>query len=134
MKRWIFVILVVAAVVIISIMFATGKIHFTWETATMVFAALAAPFKLVASLFTDGGADEVLEESKKRREEEKEHRRRMSTVIEKQKSRVAQLDQEIELQNTKLALIEEKKRNVEKEVQNMTLDETKNEVRNLFGE
>ncbi len=133
-KIWIilgFVVLVLA-VVILS---ATGIIDISWQDLSMIAAAAVAPLKMLFDKL--GGQDEVdkiVDNQKQRQQEEKEHREKMDALIAEKTKRIEELNKELEVQDAKLQVVEEKKKRVATEVKSMTIEETKKEAMDLFGE
>lgn len=126
-----FVVLALALVVLS----ATGVIDLSWQDLSMIAAAVVAPFKMLFDQF--GGKDEVdeiVDKQKQRQEEEKVHRQEMDVLIAEKTKRIEQLNQELEVQDAKLQVIEEKKKRVAIEVKSMTVEETKKEAQDLLGE
>jgi len=134
LKWWIAggLVVVVIALVILS---ATGVINLSWQDFTMIAAALAAPFKFIFDkLGGADGVDELLDKHEKMRKEEAEYRKKMDGVIAEKEQRIINLNKDLELQDAKLQLVEEKKKRVDQEVKSMSIAETKSEAQDLFGE
>ena len=135
MKRiWIVVVFVVIVLALVVLM-ATGIIDVSWQDLSMIAAAAVAPIKLLFDQL--GGQDEVdkvVDRQKQREEEEKVHREQMDKLIAEKEERIKELNKELEVQDAKLQVIDEKKKRVETEVKSMNIEQTKKAAQDLLGE
>jgi flagellar motor component MotA len=137
MNKWILTgIIVVALLVIIGILYDQGAFDsLQWSGWAIVVSALAAPFMAIKNaLFGNKYQKDFQLRYKEMRKETIQHRIDLDQKIKEKEQRIAQLDKELELIDAKMNVLELKKKNVEKEVHNMSIDETKQEVQDLFGD
>jgi septal ring factor EnvC (AmiA/AmiB activator) len=133
-RWWITVIVIVVVLIIIGILYDNGMLNFKWQGLTMIFAGLAAPYTLIKNwLFRNKDAQDILGKHQQIRAEEKIHREQTDEEISKKEQRIKDLDKDIELSEKKIQLLEEKKKNVTKDVKKMSIEDTQNEAINYFG-
>ncbi len=137
MNRWLITGLVVLGLlVLIGVGYDAGLFsEYEGSTWAMVLAALAAPYMAVKN-FLFGNKDLKAFELKYKNLEQEEikHRADLDARIQAKEQRVAELDKEIQLLDSKLEVLELKKTKVKKEVEDMTVQETKQELYDLFGD
>ncbi len=137
MNRWLITGLVVLGLlVLIGVGYDAGLFsEYEGSTWAMVLAALAAPYMAVKN-FLFGNKDLKAFELKYKNLEQEEikHRADLDARIQAKEQRVAELDKEIQLLDSKLEVLELKKTKVKKEVEDMTVQETKQELSDLFGD
>lgn len=138
MKRWKIVTVIVGVIIFLIIMgylFTQGYFeNFEWQTGTMILAALAAPYQMVANWLKPQPGDDIGSKHEKMREEEKIHREKTDKEIELRKTKIQELDKELEVMNTKIKLVEVEKSKTKTEVDKMTPEQLKSEGQDLFGE
>ncbi len=137
MNKWLISgLVVVGLLVVIGVGYDAGLFsEYEGSTWAMVFAALAAPYMFVKNfLFGNKDLKALEEKYKNLRAEEVNHRTQLDSQIQAKERRVAELDREIQLLDSKLEVLELKKSKVKKEVESMTVEETKQEVSDLFGD
>lgn len=137
MNRWVLTgVIVVALLVIIGVLYDQGAFEgMQWTGWAIVVSALAAPYMAVKNaLFGNKYQKDFVLKYKQMREETVQHRINLDQKIKEKEQRIAQLDKELELIDAKMNVLELKKKNVEKEVNLMSIDETKQEVQDLFGD
>lgn len=100
-----------------------------------LIAALAAPYLAVKNwLFGNKELKQFQEKYDNMRNKEVVHRTDTDLQIKAKEQRIAELDREIQLLDAKLQVLEMKKSKVDQYVKSMTVDQTKKEVQNLFGD
>ncbi len=135
-KRWIIIIVaVVIALVAIGYMQEKGMLNFKWQTLTILFAALAVPFKFIANwLRGKGSIEDIQDKHAAVRAEEKEYREAIEAKIKEREQRINLMNKELELLDTKLELVKAKREKVDEEVSKMTVDEKINKFQENFGQ
>ena len=135
-KLVVIAIVVVIALGVIGYLYTQGYLQdFEWQTATMFFAALAGPYKMVMKwLKGNPEEDEILGKHDKIKEEEKIHRAETDAKIQEKTQKIEELDKELEVVNKKIELVQAQKADVTTEVDQMSEDELKNEAQSLFGD
>ncbi|MFN8258186.1 MAG: hypothetical protein U0W24_21035 [Bacteroidales bacterium] len=137
MNRWLIVILIVFVVLIgIGIAYDMGLFdNITFGGLSTLFAALAAPYLMVKNwLFGNKEIKQFQDKYEHMKVEEGVHRTDTDIQIKAKEKRIAELDKEIQLLDAKLQVLEMKKSKVDQYVNSMTVDQTKKEVQNLFGD
>ncbi len=138
MKKWVVTGLIILAIlIIVGVGYDQGWFgNLEGSTWAIILAAVAAPYMAVKNfLFGGGRALKKFEEKYEALEKEEiKHRARLDVKIQAKEKRVAELDREIQLLDSKLEVLELKKEKVRKEVEDMTIDQTKQEVSDLFGD
>lgn len=137
MNKWLLTgLIIVGVLIIVGISYDQGLFDGVSGSGwAMVLAALAAPYMAVKNFLF--GNKELKEFQKKYEDLQKEeivHRTSLDTKIKAKEQRVAELDREIKLLDSRLEVLELKKNKVEREVDNMTIEQTKKEVVDLFGD
>ncbi len=137
MKLWklgVILAIIIIILIVIGYLYTQGYLqNFEWQTATMIFAALAAPYKMVMNWLTSDSAKEILEKHKDIRAEEKVHRKDMDAEISEKEKKIALLDKELELVQAKIEVLEERKKKIKPEVEKMSVNELQQEGQDLFG-
>ena len=137
MNKWLLVGLVILVILVgIGIAYDQGAFdNITFGGLATVFAVLAAPYMLVKNmLFGNREIKSFQNKYQQLKSEEVGHRTSMDVKIKAKEQRISELDKEIQLLDAKLEVLELKKKRVEQTVNELTVDETKKEVRNLFGD
>jgi hypothetical protein len=135
--RWLITALVVVLIlIIVGVAYDQGLFdNLKGSTLGMILAGLAAPYLALKNFITgDRFRKEFRQKYDRMDLEEKEHRMEYDTKIAEKEKRIAELDKEIELLDAKLEVLELKKQKVEQSVKVLTIDETKREVQNFFGD
>ncbi len=137
MNKWVVVGLIVLAIlIIVGVGYDQGLFGgMEGSTWAMILAAVAAPYMAVKN-FLFGGKDLKRFEEKYEalQKEEIKHRTKLDARIQAKERRVAELDREIQLLDSKLEVLELKKTKVKKEVDDMTIEQTQQEASDLFGD
>ena len=124
MKKWIIIILVLVVAAALYYM------EMKWQTVTMLIAAFAAPFKY----FFGESEEDIKKEHEAIRKREKKYREDLGQKVVQREERIRDLEQEIQDLDSQLAAIERRKREINKEVDNMSLRELQLAGRKYFGE
>ncbi|MEN9444742.1 MAG: hypothetical protein RIS47_1632 [Bacteroidota bacterium] len=135
-KIWILLIIVVVAIGAVIALSATGLMpKLSWQTLTMLAAAFASPFKALFDNFTKKDeVDQIADKQKAVREAEEGYRKEMDAKYAEQQRKLDEINKEIEVKNVKLEVIEEKKKRIAAETKSLTIEQTKSEAKDLFGE
>ena len=137
MKKWVVISLIVIAVlIIIGIAYDNGLFdNISWKGGSIMIAALAAPFMAAKNfLFGNRHLREFTEKYDDLRTKEISHRLNLDESIQAKEKRISDLDKEIQLLDAKMDVLELKKKNVEKTVNDLTVEETRKEAQDLFGD
>ncbi len=134
-RRWLITIgIIVLALIVIGVLYEKGLLNFEWQELTMIFAALAGPYAFIkGKLIKDKRAMEILKKQEVRIENEAVHRSVTDEAIEEKQKKIELLNKELELAEKRIEIIEMKKKNVDKEVKEMTVEELQDEAVNYFG-
>ena len=116
------------------LLYKTGVVK--WQHITIFLAAIAAPFKMLFNSLKKKNEDieAIKDHHRNIREMESAYQANLAKDIEVSEQKVKVLSRELDLINSRLALIEEKKKNVNADVDNMSIAETKAKARELFGD
>jgi uncharacterized protein HemX len=136
-NKWVITGLIILGVlIIVGVAYDQGAFeNMTGSGWAMILAALAAPYMAVKNLlFGNKHLKEFKDKYQNLKQEETVHRTDLDKKIKAKEKRIAELDKEIEHLDSKLEVLELKKEKVSKEVKNLSIEETKSEVRDLFGD
>lgn len=135
-KHWFITIgIIVLALIVIGVMYDNGMLNFEWQWLTVIFAALAGPYTFIKNtLFKDKRIEEMKNRHKKIKVEEIEHRQVVDDEIKIRQDRIQTLNKEIELSEKRIELIEEKKKNIDKNINKSSIEEMQNDAVNYFGD
>ena len=137
MNKWIITgLIVVALLVIVGVLYDQGAFdNMQGSVMAMIMAAIAGPYIALKNfLFGNKHLKDFKVKYNQMRDETVKHRVELDERIGAKEKRIAQLDKELELIEAKMDVLELKKKNVEKEVNKMSLEETRHEVHDLFGD
>jgi len=137
MKKWVIaVIIIVVVLILIGVAYDNGLFdNLSWTGGSVVLAALAAPFMAVRNfLFGNKHLKEYKDKYDELRTKEIKHRLNLDESIKAKEKRIADLDKEIELLDAKMDVLDLKKKNIEKTVNDLSIEETQNEAQDLFGD
>ena len=137
MNKWLITGLIILAVlVIVGVAYDQGAFDgMTGSGWAMILAAIAAPYMAVKNfLFGNKHLKEFKDKYTNLQKEEVVHRTDLDKKIKAKEKRIAELDKEIELLDSKLEVLELKKEKVNEEVKDLSIEDTKREVRDLFGD
>lgn len=130
MKKVITLIIVIAAFVVAGYLVYNGII--TWQPLTMLFAAIAAPFRFLYGLF-GSKEEEIRERHRQVREAESVFQENLAAKIQEREDKITMLNRQVELIDGKLELLRQKRKLVDQEVESMSLSELQSEGQRLFG-
>jgi TPP-dependent 2-oxoacid decarboxylase len=136
-NRWLITGLVVIVIlIIVGVAYDQGVFeNMSGSTIGMILAGIAAPYMAIKNwLFGDSYRKQFRQKYAQMNADEQVHRVEYDQKIAEKEKRVAELDKEIRMLDTKLELLELKKKNVEQDVKSMSIEQTKSEVKNLFGD
>lgn len=137
MNKWVIIGLIVLAVlIIVGVAYDQGAFEsMDGSIVAIILTAIAAPFMAVKNMLFGNKQLRVFKDKYETlRAEELIHRDGLDQSISAKEQRIAQLDKEIQLLDAKMEVLELKKKKVAEDVNKMSVDETKKEVRNLFGD
>lgn len=137
MNKWIITgLVVVALLIIIGVLYDQGTFdNMQWSGMAMVLAAVAAPYMALKNfLFGNKHLKDFDVKYNQMRDETVKHRVELDERISHKEKRIAELDRELELIEAKVDVLELKKKNIAKDVNNLSIDETRYEVHDLFGD
>ncbi len=137
MNKWVLTGLIILGVlIIVGVAYDQGAFdNMTGSGWAMILAAVAAPYMAVKNfLFGNKHLREFKDKYESLQQEEVVHRTDLDKKIKAKEQRIAELDKEIQLLDSKLEVLELKKEKVVKEVKDLSIEDTKREVRDLFGD
>jgi len=137
MNKWIITgLVVVALLVIVGVLNDQGVfVCMRWEGMAIALSAIAAPYMALKNfLFGNKTQKDFKVKYNEMRDETVKHRVDLDERIGAKEKRIAELDKELQLIEAKMDVLELKKKNVQIEVNRMTIEETHNETQDLFGD
>ena len=130
MKKWL---IGIAIIVVIGIIIYLDKNKIiSWQPVSIIIAAIAAPFRLLMSIFGDK-VQQIKDEHEKIRRTEVAYQQDLESQIQEGESKIANLKQEIDLLDTKIGLLKRQRELIDVEVENMDLKQRQELGRKLFG-
>jgi len=136
-NRWVIVGLIVLGIlIIVGVAYDQGALdNISFGGMATLFAILAAPYMAVKNmLFGNKEVRGFQEKYQQVKSQEGLHRADMDQQIKAKEKRVSDLDKEIQLLDAKMEVLELKKSKIEQSVNQMSVDNTKKEIRNMFGD
>lgn len=138
MKKWIIVVVVIlAGLIIIGVLYDAGLLNFKWSTLSMVFAALAGPYMYIKNkLFNTNNVDtinDMIRKAKDGLKNDEDHRAEYDETISSKETQIANLESQVTVLDNKLKDIETKSENVHTEVRQMSSDEIAKAFETLYG-
>jgi len=136
-NRWLIVgLIVLVLLIIVGVAYDQGVFdNMEFGRLATIFAALAAPYMAVKNmLFGNKDLKAFQDKYDQLKTDEVVHRTGLDQQIKAKEDRIANLDKEVQLLDAKIEVLEMKKKRVDQDVNSMSVDDTKNEVRNLFGD
>ena len=101
----------------------------------MIAAALAGPFKYLTNLFGGKSKEqEIIDFHKAVRERETKYQENLQNRRDERTEKVEQINKDIEVLDEKIEKLEAKKVEIDKEVDNMTIDELQQAGKDEFGD
>ncbi len=136
MKSWLVIVVIIALLVLVGWLQSLGYFEFDWKPLTILFAALAGPFKMLTKFFSSKGnqLQDISRVHEQERIAEKEYANRLDNEIELRKGRIQLLEKDVELLDARIETLEIRKAAVGIEVKNMTADQKKKQFIELFGQ
>jgi flagellar motor component MotA len=137
MNKWIITgLIVVGILIIVGVLYDQGVMdNMQWSSMAVILAAVAGPYMAVKNfLFGNKYYKDFDVKYKEMREHTVQHRINLDERIGAKEKRIAELDKEMQLIEAKMDVLELKKKNVEKQVNNLTVEETRQEALDLFGD
>jgi septal ring factor EnvC (AmiA/AmiB activator) len=128
MKKWIIGILILIIIIAVVALDQSGII--SWQPLSMLIAAVAAPFRLIFSIFSDKES-EIRDKHAKIRQVEAEYQTGLESRIQQRQQRIETLEKEYESLDTRLAALKEKRTQIDAEVDAMSDEELGSELRRL---
>jgi hypothetical protein len=136
MKGWITLIVIVALLILVGYLQSLGYFRFDWKPLTILFAALAAPFKMLSKYFGagDNSIENIALKHEKERQLETEYQNRINAEIEKRKTKIDFLKKDIEVLDARIETLETRKAAIGVEVKNMNAEQKQKRFNELFGQ
>jgi archaellum component FlaC len=122
-NKWFWIIVVVIVILLIlGFLYSQGLIKVKWQWLAMIFAGLAAPFKLISSLFTGKNlnVNKLIQRQQSRVQNEQVHRQQYDKVIREKEDRIKQLESEVIKLQDQVDDMELEKQQVKNDVNRMT--------------
>jgi hypothetical protein len=136
MKRW----LVIGGIVLVALLvfgwfYSEGYFNnFSWQGITILAASLAAPFQFLFGKAKDlTKTEEFINHNLEVQKLEQKHREEYDKLIQEREQKMRDLDKEIQLLQSKVELVDQKREKIATEVSNMTPNEKIKEAQNLWG-
>jgi uncharacterized protein (DUF342 family) len=136
-NKWLITgLIVVVVLILVGVAYDQGMFdNISGGGIATIIAGLAAPYMAIKNwLSGDRFREKFRQKYDLMHQEEIKHRQDYDKQIQAKEKRLADLQREIELLDTKMEVLELKKKRVEKDVKSMSIEETKREVQNLFGD
>jgi len=130
MKKWLIGIVII--VVISIIIYLDKNKIISWQPLSIIIAAIAAPFRLLMSIFGDK-VQQIKDEHQKIRQTEAAYQQDIESQIQEREQRITNLKQEIDLLDTRIDLLKRQRELIDAEVKNMTLQEKQELGRKFLG-
>ena len=130
MKKIMLAVLVVGVIAGLVFLSKAGLIP-GWQALTMIFAAVAAPFKLLMNIFGNTEAD-IRKTHEKIRQRESGYQEELESKIQERQSRIDKLNQDINTLDSKIESLRLRRENIDLQVEQMGLEELQSEGRRLF--
>jgi len=129
MKRIIIAIVVIIVILgLIGFLYAQGHFrNMRWETLTMIFAALAAPFQGIANWLRGGSEQDDMAKKKADFEllvkQQEEKRQFIQADIKANEDKARKLEMDMELMKANLAVMEEKQKRAKVDIMKLSTSE-----------
>ncbi len=136
MKGWIVVIIIVVLLIVVGYLQSLNYFQFDWKPLTILFAALAAPFKMFTKLFQgpEKNLEAITQKFQKERNQEAGYRQTLDTEIERRRNRIELLEKDVEVLDARIETLETRKIAIGLTVKNMTAEQKQNQFKELFGQ
>jgi hypothetical protein len=138
MKNWkhlIWIAVIAALLIAIGYFYDKGFLHFKWQWLTILFATLAAPYRLFMK-WINGSGDTVASITAQHdalQKQELDYRDTMEAQIKDREQRVALMQKDLDLMDTRIQLLQSQKAQVDSQIQNMSIDDKIKKVQQDFG-
>jgi hypothetical protein len=135
MKGWIVLVIIIVLLILVGYLQSIGYFQFDWKPLTILFAALAAPFKMLSKYFgSNDSLENITAKHQKEREMETEYQNRINAEIEKRKTKIDFLKKDIEVLDARIETLETRKAAINLEVKNMNAEQKQKHFQELFGQ
>ncbi len=136
MKGWIVLIVIVVLLILVGYLQSLGYFQFSWKPLAILFAALAAPFKMLSKFFqgTDKELNEITMKHNEERAIETEYQHKIDTEIKKRENKIKFLEKDIEVLDARIETLETRKAAIGITVKNMTSEQKQKQFKELFGQ
>jgi hypothetical protein len=136
MKRWLMIIgITLAALILIGFLYDQGFMDFKWQGLTMIIAALAGPYQFIKNhiLQSSKSTQELIQRQEDIRVQELEHRTDFDIKVKASEDKIKELNKELEMINTRYEILEAKKRNIQSDINKLSIEEKQREAQDLLG-
>ena len=137
MNKWVITgLVVVALLIIVGVLNDQGVFdRMRWEGMAIVLSAIAAPYMALKNfLFGNKPLKDFKVKYHQMQDETVKHRVELDERIGAKEKRIAELDKELQLIEAKMDVLELKKKNVQRDVNRMSIEETRTDAHDLFGD
>jgi hypothetical protein len=127
-KWWIIVLIVLILII------AIGYFD-NWQTLSIVGAAIIAPFKVIWDRISGSQTiNDIERQHQEVRVQEAAYQQRVAQAVEMRKARIGLIDRELEVIDSRIELLEDKRKHLKTQVEGMSLDEKADRFREAFGD
>jgi hypothetical protein len=135
-NKWVIIGIIILVLILIGIGYDQGLFdNLDGSFIGIILAGLAAPYLAIKNwLVGDKFQRQFKERYDKMKSDEIIHRTDYDHKIMAKEKRIAELNREVQLLDSKLEVLELKKSKVEQSVKEMSIDSTKREAKDLFGD
>ncbi len=130
MKKWAFVLFVIAGIIGLIILVEMKIIN--WQPLTIIIAALAAPVKYVLGLFEDK-EEAIKKRHETLREMESVYEEDLQKKILEQEDKTTRISREMQILEEQLEILRRKRELIDSEVEGMTLEELRKKGKETLG-
>ncbi|MEJ2634576.1 MAG: hypothetical protein P8184_04720 [Calditrichia bacterium] len=130
MKKWAFVLFVIAGIIGLIILVEMKIIN--WQPLTIIIAALAAPVKYVLGLFEDK-EEAIKKRHEALREMESVYEEDLHKKIREQEDKTTRIGREIQILEEQLEILRRKRELIDSEVEGMTLEDLRKKGKETLG-
>lgn len=141
MKRWIIVTIVAGIVLlIVGYLFFQGEFdEYSWESVSIVIAALIAPVKWVVYWIKGDeekssaeNLNKQIENMEKKRKEEALHQEKLLSEIKDREQQTQKLEKDLELLKANLEILEERRKKVQSDIYTMNREEADQKINQIL--
>ncbi|MFQ5606046.1 MAG: hypothetical protein ACE5HS_22465 [bacterium] len=130
MKKWLIGLLILGAIVAIVYLDSKGIIG--WQPLSMLFAAIAAPFRLLMGIFGNK-EEEIRRKHAAIRQQEAEYQSQLEGKILTHEQRVLALAREVEVLDARIEVLKKRRAQVDAEVDKMSVSQLQKAGKKYFG-